>query len=198
MNLSNMNVKLDWKLVTIVALICFGLGALTGFILTKNFYKEKLNEVNTELTNFKAQYSTVIKEREEAIIAKALADQKAKTPVKEYVKGDTVTEIQYLPKESSSDADLSLTSKPMNLSFEYNGVKQPVNAVTSEGKQFVDGKWVITQQTQATLNVDDIVNRQIANKINEEEHDKAVLKRQKTQQTFWGTVIGVGIGSFLK
>lgn len=175
-------------------LIALIIGIIVGWAITYNFYDAKLKDVTEQLNEYKAKYSTVQKEKEDAIIAKALADHKAKTLVKEYIKGDTVTKVEYVEKESSTDADLSITNPAPKVIMEYNGEKQELAAVTKEGKKLVDGKWVITQESSTVINVDDVVNRQIALTIEEKEHQKKVLERQKIQNGIWGLAIGYGVG----
>ena len=184
---------LDWKLVSLVVLISFLFGAGVSGYIVLNFYDKKLDTVTAELNDWKAKYGTTAQEKEKALVDKALAEKAAKTPVKEYVKGDTVTEIQYVEKESSKDVGLQMTAKN-TVSASYNGQTMTLPAETKEGMKLVDGKWVIAQESKVTLDIDSIVNRQIANTILEKDHEIEVLKRQKTQQTFWGTVIGAGIG----
>lgn len=178
-------------------LIALIIGIIVGWAITYNFYDAKLKDVTEQLNEYKAKYSTVQKEKEDAIIAKALADHKAKTPVKEYIKGDTITTVEYVEKESAKDADLSITNPPTKVVMEYNGEKQELQTINSEGKVFKDGKWIIKQESQTVLNVDDIVNRQIAITIEEKEHQKKVLQRQKIQNGIWGLAIGYGIGKNL-
>ena len=184
---------LDWKLVTIVALVSFIVGVGLTAYLGHNYYEKKLAAVNTELTDYKSKYGATAQEKEKALIDKAIAEKKANTPLKEYVKGDTVTEIQYVEKTSSRDADLQMTTGSTVVAS-FNGQEMVLPAEDKKGMKLVDGKWVIDQQSKVTLDIDSIVNRQIANTILEKDHEIEVLKRQKTQQTFWGTVIGAGIG----
>ena len=185
---------LDWKLVTIVALVSFIVGVGLTAYLGHNYYEKKLATVNAELTDYKSKYGATAEEKEKALIDKAIAEKKANTPLKEYVKGDTVTEIQYVEKASSKDPDLQMTTGSTVVAS-FNGQEMTLPAEDKKGMKLVDGKWVIDQQSKVTIDVDSIVKREIANTIEKEEHEKAVLKRQKTQQTIWGTVAGVVIGA---
>jgi hypothetical protein len=177
----------------LVALICSGI----TYHYTAKHYQEKYNALNAQFDAFKAEYSSVINEKEQAIIDKAIAEKKANTPVKEYLKGETVTQLQWVEKESKSDASVEINSKTNPIVVSYNGKKEELPTTTTEGKDIKDGKVVVTQQTTATLDIDSIVNRQIANRILEDEHKEKVLKREKTQQTIWGTVAGFVIGKYV-
>ena len=46
----------------------------------------------------------------------------------------------------------------------------------------------MNQETTATLDIDSIVNRQIANTILEKEKKERELERQKSQNLIWGIV----------
>jgi len=191
-----MDKTFDFKTVLIISLASLLIGVGVTYYLASGHYKEIVSDLKTELNEYKAKYSTTVEEKEKAIIAKAIAEERANTPIKEYIKGDTVTTIQYIKKESEDDADLEMTNKP-TVSFEYNGVRQELEVENKDGFKFVDGKWVITQETSTVLNVDDIVNRSIANTIDKKDNEIKTLKRQKIQKAVWGTLIGVGIGKAL-
>ena len=189
------------KTYLIIALVTAVLCSLVTYHFTAKYYSAKYDTLNEDYTNFKAQYSSIVKEKEDAVIAQALAEKKAKTPVKELVKGDTVTEIQYVEKESKKDSGLEMTSTVDPVSVTYNGKTEELATKTTDGKEIVDGKFVVTQKSSTTIDIDAIVKREIANRILEDEnqrllleHDKDVLKRQKLQNTIWGTVAGVAIG----
>lgn len=185
---------LKYILATLVVALVFS--GITYYYTAKH-YQEKYDALNKEYTDFKAVYSDVVKEKEDALIAVSLAEKKAKTPLIETVKGETQTIIQYVEKESSSDASIEISSKQNPISISYNGQKQELSTTTTEGKEIKDGKVVVTQQSSATIDIDSIVKREIANTILDKDHEIAVLKRQKTQQTGWGFLIGVGAGAVL-
>lgn len=185
---------LSTKTILIAVVVFFGLGSLTGFYFTQKYYAPKLEAANAEVTALNAKYSTVEQEKEDAIIAQAIAEKKANTPVKEVVQGTNTTSIQYVAKTSASDPDLAVTNEPATVSFSYNGQITKAKTTTTESGKTVDGKWVVTQQNSTTLNVDDIVNRQIANTILERDAKERVLERQKKQNLFWGIVGGATVG----
>ena len=56
----------------------------------------------------------------------------------------------------------------------------------------------MNQETTATLDIDSIVNRQIANTILEKEKKERELERQKSQNLIWGVVGGYVVGKTLK
>jgi hypothetical protein len=181
----------------IVAISVILLCCIATFAFTAKHYQAKYDALNAEYTAFKAKYSTIEKEKEQAVIAQALAEKAAKTPLKEYIQGDTVTKFVYAEKESKDDATVEMNSTVNPIVVSYNGKKEELPTTTTEGKTIQDGKVVITQQTTSTLDIDSIVKREIANRILEDEHKQAVLKRQKTQQTGWGFVLGVVAGKLI-
>ena len=68
---------LDWKLVTIVALVSFIVGVGLTAYLGHNYYEKKLATVNAELTDYKSKYSATAEAKEKALIDKAIAEKKA-------------------------------------------------------------------------------------------------------------------------
>lgn len=178
----------------VLSLICSGF----TFWMTQKHYIEKYNALQSEYNSFKAKYSVIVEEKEAAIIAKAKAEKAAKTPVVEYVKGETVTEIKYVEKDSKDDATFEFNSKANPIYVSYNGQKEAIKTTTKDGKQIVDGKLVMNQETTATLYIDSIVNRQIANTILEKEKKERELERQKSQNLIWGIVGGYVVGKTLK
>lgn len=185
------------KSIIIGLLVALILGIVIGGYFTHKYYAPKLVAETALVTDLNAKYSTAIDEKEAAIVAKAVADEKANTPVIVTAKGETVTQVEYVEKASSTDSDASLTTTAA-YKFEYNGTQYDVPTKTVATNNVKDGKLVLTQTTTNVMNVDDIVNRQIANTVLKSNHDIAVLKRQKKQDTVWGVIIGVGIGRVLK
>lgn len=177
----------------VLAMVC---SALT-FHFTAKHYQAKYDALNEQFISYKTTHPDADEnQREKAIIDKAILDKKNNVPVTETVGSETKTIIQYVEKTSKSDADIEVTNKAKPITVSYNG-KTSELATTNTEKQTTDadGKVVITQQTAATIDIDSIVKREIANKILEDDHDKAVLERQKKQNAFWGTVAGFAIGS---
>lgn len=179
--------------VLVVGLIFSGL----TYHFTAKHYEAKYETLNTEFTIYKASHPDAndTKTAEQTIIDKALNDKKNNVPVTENVGEETNTVIKYVPKETASDADVEITNTPKPVVVSYNGKTEELKTNTTESQsKTADGKVVVTQQSQATIDIDSIVNREIANKVLEDEHKEMVLKRQKTQQTFWGVVGGIAVG----
>jgi len=176
--------------IIIIALVC----SIATYQYTAKYYQGKLDALNLEYNTFKATYATVIDDKEKAVIAVAKAEKAAGVPLKEYIKGDTIVKTEYVEKATKNDASIEVTNKVNPIVVSYNGKKQELPTTNLDGTAIVDGKTVITQETTSTLDIDSIVKREIANTVLGMEHEQAVLKRQKTQQTVWGTLIGVGVG----
>jgi hypothetical protein len=188
--------NIDWKTILISFLIGLVIGMVGVAYFGHNYYEAKITALNNKLTDYEARYSDSINQKEAAIIAKAKAEEKANTPVKEYIEGKTQTVVQWLEKESPKDADVKQTFTNQ-MKYEYNGVQYDIPMTAKDGSAIKDGQLSINQTNSAVLNVDDVVNRQIANTINKKDKEIQVLEREKKQQTFWGTVIGFGVGSLL-
>lgn len=180
-------------LILVVGLISSGL----TYHYTKQHWSNKYDALQAQYDTYAANHPDSADDgptAEDKIIAKALDQKKENVPVKETIGTTEKTVIYYTQKESKDDSDVQVTNKPQSISVSYNGKKQEIPTTNTEGQSIENGKLVVDQKQSATIDIDSIVNREIANKILEDEHKQAVLKRQKTQQTIWGTVIGVGIG----
>ena len=162
---------------------------------TAKYYQDKLDAVQTELTDYKAKYSASVDEREQAIINKAQSDNAKNTPVVAPITQASTATVSYEEKSSADDADVQVsnTTKPVVVS--YNGITEALPTTTTQNKEIKDGKVVITQENTAKLDVTDIVNREIANTIDKKDTEIGHLKREKIQNTFWGVVGGFAIGS---
>ena len=159
----------------------------------------KINEANAQLTAINNKYNEVFKEKELAKVQLAL--EKQKEPEKLYVKGEDKTEYVYIEKEKASDPDVNITSTPQEIKVSYNGETYNLPMQKTSESAVVDGTLKMTQSSSATLDVTDIVNREIANTILQKdaqiaklEHEKKVEKRQGRQNTFWATTIGTTAG----
>jgi hypothetical protein len=207
--LSLLKDKLKSISVPLIACIIFALVcSLLTYHYTAKHYQAKYNTLNekyvalnNEYTQFKSAISDTEKEREDKIIAKAETDKQNKVPVVAPLFQDTTTTISYDSKQSKNDADVEITNTVNPVKVSYNGKTEELNTTTTEKQTTEGGKVVVKQDTTTTIDIDSIVNRQIADriddynqKIKDLNHDKAVLKRQKTQQTIWGAIIGIGIG----
>ena len=172
----------------ILALVC----SVLTFHYTSTYYQNKLS-------TYQATHPDTGETKEEkALIDQAIKDKQNKVPLTETVGQGTTTEISYQAKTSKDDADVEVTNTIKPVVVSYNGKKEELKTITSENQTTgADGKVVITQQSSAVLDIDSIVKREIANTILEDEHQKAVLERQKKQNAFWGAVGGYVVGSML-
>ena len=179
----------------VLALIC----SVLTFHYTSSYYQDKCTQIENKLSAYQATHPDDGEaKKEQDLIAKAIADKQNKVPLTETVGQENTTEISYQAKTSKDYADVEVTNTIKPVVVSYNGKKQELKTVTSENQTVgADGKVVITQQSAAVLDIDSIVNREIANKVLEDDHDKAVLERQKKQNAFWGAVGGYVVGSML-
>ena len=179
--------------------ICIFVGLIIGGFIVYDHMEPKINEANAQLTAINNKYNEVFKEKELAKVQLAL--EKQKEPEKLYVKGEDKTEYVYIEKEKASDPDVNITSTPQEIKVSYNGETYNLPMQKTSKSSVVGGTLKMTQSSSATLDVTNIVNREIANTILQKdaqiaklEHEKKVTKRQGRQNTFWATTIGATAG----
>ena len=197
MNFSDLLKACAYKLLPYV--ICIFVGLIVGGFVVYDHMSPKINEANAQLTAINNKYNEVFKEKELAKVQLALAKQKE--PEKLYVKGEDKTEYVYIEKEKASDPDVNITSTPQEIKVSYNGETYNLPMQKTSESAVVGGTLKMTQSSSATLDVTDIVNREIANTILQKdaqiaklEHEKKVAKRQGRQNTFWAITIGTTAG----
>lgn len=197
MNFSDLLKACAYKLLPYV--ICIFIGLIVGGFVVYDHMSPKINEANAQLTAINNKYNEVFKEKELAKVQLALAKQKE--PEKLYVKGEDKTEYVYIEKEKASDPDVEITSKPQEIKVSYNGETYNIPMQKTSESKVTGGTLKMTQSSSATLDVTDIVNREIANTILQKdaqiaklEHEKKVEKRQGRQNTFWAATIGTTAG----
>ena len=197
MNFSDLLKACAYKLLPYV--ICIFVGLIIGGFIVYDHMVPKINEANAQLTAINNKYNEVFKEKELAKVQLAL--EKQKEPEKLYVKGEDKTEYVYIEKEKASDPDVDIASTPQEIKVSYNGETYNLPMQKTSESAVVGGTLKMTQSSSATLDVTDIVNREIANTILQKdaqmaklEHEKKVTKRQGRQNTFWATTIGTTAG----
>lgn len=197
MNFSDLLKACAYKLLPYV--ICIFVGLIVGGFIVYDHMVPKINEANAQLTAINNKYNEVFKEKELAKVQLAL--EKQKEPEKLYVKGEDKTEYVYIEKGKASDPDVDITSTPQEIKVSYNGETYNLPMQKTSESSVVGGTLKMTQSSSATLDVTDIVNREIANTILQKdaqiaklEHEKKVAKRQGRQNTFWATTIGATAG----
>lgn len=186
------------KLLSYVIVLVIGLGV--GYYLEYKHINPQLDQANKLVAMYEKEYATAKDEREAALIENAKL--KEKEPEKLQVEAKADTEIAYVEKAQESDPDVNIEDSPQEIKVAYNGEEynlpmKKVETSTNTNK----GTVVIKKESKATLDVTDVVNREIANTImkKDAELEKAnyqnkVLKRQKIQNTAWGIVGGLAVG----
>lgn len=197
MNFSDLLKACAYKLLPYV--ICIFVGLIVGGFVVYDRMSPKINEANAQLTAINNKYNEVFKEKELAKVQLAL--EKQKEPEKLYVKGEDKVEYVYVEKEKASDPDVEITSTPQEIKVSYNGETYNLPMQKTSESKVTGGTLKMTQSSSATLDVTDIVNREIANTILQKdaqiaklEHEKKVEKRQGRQNTFWAATIGTTAG----
>ena len=180
-------------LILVVGLLSAGL----TYYYTNAHWETKYSTLQNEYDVYRVNHPDTGDKlgNEQAVINKALTEKEAKVPVKETIGLEGQTVIGYQPKSTPTDSDVEINSEPTTISVSYNGKQEtiPTKSTTEQGVT-TDGKVVVNQKQAATIDIDSIVNREIANKVLEDEHKQAVLERQKKQRTFWGVVGGLAVG----
>lgn len=186
-----------YKLIPYIA--CIIIGLIVGGFIVYDHMNPKLIEANTQLNALNSKYNDTIKEKEIAKIQLAMEAQKE--PEKLYIKGEDKVEYVYVEKEKASDPDVNIVSTPQEIKVSYNGETYDLPMQRTSESSVNGGTLKMTQSSSATLDVTDIVNREIANTILQKdaeiaklEHEKKVATRQGRQNTFWATTIGTTAG----
>lgn len=102
-----------------------------------------------------------------------------KTKVETKVEYRDRTEIQYVPKESSSDADVEIIKAQPKVTASVNGQKYDFALVQGETQKFDKGKLTVDQSSTIAVDVSAQVEQQVANGIKkafDEQKKKPVYK----------------------
>ena len=184
-------------IVYIVAI--FLLGLAVGYFLEYKNMSAKLDAANNTIKIYEAKLITTDGEKERLLIENA--NLKNKEPEKIYIKGETETKYVYVQKEKESDSDVNITAKPMDIKLSYNGETFDLPMKSVSGSNIKNGTLFIGQQATGTLDVTDIVNREIAKTILEKDleidslnYKIRQLQRKRTQDTVWGVLGGYVLG----
>lgn len=184
---------LPYFMMFLIGLVVGGFGMYEINESRMNDYEVQVAELKAEINDYQIKYQAAISDTEEAKIA--LAKEKLKEPEKVYIKGDTQTEIVYVEKETPQDPDVQINQEPPSLTVSYNGeVKELPMQTTTESANSEDGTLKVNQSSNVTLDVTDIVNREIANTVLQK--DAEIYKQQETikrleRQKVTSTVLGV-------
>lgn len=184
----------------LIYVLIFVAGIGSGMFIEYKIINPQLEKANQLIAQYDQRIKSLDTEKEKVLIENAKL--KLKEPEKVYIAGETKTEYVYTEKQSQSDPDVKINDKGQEIKIAYNGqsfnlpMKQTTNTTGVK-----NGTLSIGQQSSATLDVTDIVNREIANtilqkdaKIEKLEHEKKVLSRQGRQNTVWGTIGGALVG----
>ena len=184
---------LPYFMMFLIGLVVGGLGMYEINESRMDDYEVQVAELKAEINDYQIKYQAAISDTEEAKIA--LAKEKLKEPEKVYIKGDTQTEIVYVEKETPQDPDVQINQEPPSLTVSYNGeVKELPMQTTTESATSENGTLKVNQSSNVTLDVTDIVNREIANTVLQK--DAEIYKQQETikrleRQKVTSTVLGV-------
>lgn len=184
---------LPYFMMFLIGLVVGGFGMYEINESRMNDYEVQVAELKAEINDYQIKYQAAISDTEEAKIA--LAKEKLKEPEKVYIKGDTQTEIVYVEKETPQDPDVQINQEPPSLTVSYNGeVQELPMQTTTESATSEDGTLKVNQSSNVTLDVTDIVNREIANTVLQK--DAEIYKQQETikrleRQKVTSTVLGV-------
>lgn len=184
---------LPYFMMFLIGLVVGGLGMYEINESRMDDYEVQVAELKAEINDYQIKYQAAISDSEEAKIA--LAKEKLKEPEKVYIKGDTQTEIVYVEKETPQDPDVQINQEPPSLTVSYNGEVQELPMQTkAESATSEDGTLKVNQSSNVTLDVTDIVNREIANTVLQK--DAEIYKQQETikrleRQKVTSTVLGV-------
>lgn len=195
---SQINLKITpvMKAIAIALVVGALLGAALSFYYTNRYWTERYNALKTEFDAYQVTHpdqSNSVK-TEEAIIKEALRRKEEKEPVEEKIVYQDRVVVEYVEKESPQDVDVQIQNDPVKIAVSYNGKVEELKGSPNEKQKFENGKLVVDQTNVATIDIDSIVNREIANKVLEYEHMTQVKDRQKKQVGWWSGVGGFAAG----
>lgn len=161
---------MDRRKVVLLFLIGMVVGAIGCYLYLSHQYTEKLQSLNANYLALQDKFN----------------QEKNKSPT---IATDTVTktEIKYLPKEvvvykdatgnevtAKEQTDVDLAVSPPNVSMKYNGKDYQLAGIQGETTKFEDGKLVGCVSTNATIDVTDLVNREVNYRLAENEKNISV------------------------
>ena len=179
----------------LIGIVMLVVGFYVGKITTEYTLNKQYSGINDKLTIAQQMAKDTLLEKEKLLIEIAKKDAALSKPVVAQTETKVVTEYVYKEKENVNDADVKITGNSPVMKLDYYGKVYNLEAQrTNNNSEFKGGTLVTTQNSEFKIDVTDIVNREIATTINKSEHEIAVLKRQKTQQTIWGVLGGAALG----
>lgn len=170
--------NIDWQLwlikiskYALLVLAIFSLGVYGG-------YRYFVPELKTALAEAQLQLAALHQ----------TLDNDQKQPPKIATETKTKTEIIYLPKETIiyKDAvtgemitglettDVQLNVKPPTINMKYNGKSYEMPGISGETEKFEKGKLVGEVSTAATIDVTDLVNKETARRMAEQEKNLSI------------------------
>lgn len=156
---------MDKRKVVLLFLIGMVVGAIGCYLYLSHQYVEKLQGLNANYLALQDKFN----------------QEKNKSPT---ILTDTVTEtkIQYVPKETiiyrdsagnevtaKEQTDVDLAVSPPSISMKYNGNDYKLDGLKGETTKFEDGKLIGKVSTNATIDVTDLVNREVNYRLAENE-----------------------------
>lgn len=148
---------------------------LFGFYAGYRYY---VPELKAALDEAKLQNSALHK----------MLDSEQQKPPRIITETRTKTEIAYVPKETviyrdsiseketsaKEKTDVQLDVRPPSVSMKYNGISYEMSGIAGETTKFEQGKLVGEVSTAATVDVTDLVNREVSYRLAEEEKNITV------------------------
>lgn len=183
-----------------IYIVVLAVGIGLGMFFQYKIMNPQLQNANNLVAQYDQRIKSLQTDKETALVENAKL--KLKEPEKLYVQGETKTEYVYREKQSASDPDVNVTDAGQEIKIAYNGqtfnlpMKQTTNTAGVK-----NGTLNIGQHATATLDVTDVVKREVANVIMQKDseieklkHEKEVTARQGKQNAFWGTFGGAVTG----
>lgn len=169
---------------TLFALTIFSLGVFAG-------YKYFVPELQAKLKRTQEQ----LKFMQHDLLAERNKPSQINTETK------TKTEIAYVPKETIifrdaqtgetitglESTDVQLNVKPPAINMKYNGKNYEMPGISGETAKFEKGKLVGEVATKATIDVTDLVNKEV-NYFREKEQKNFTLGGYLTNEGFVGSI----------
>ena len=127
--------------------------------------------------------------------------------VKVPVETEAKTQIQYVEKETSQDADVQITKEPPQVVVDYNGQQTKFDTLDNETQKFDKGKLQVDQTSKVTLDVTPIVQKEVQTAVdqntkeltkakdNEVAKIKSEEKKKRHKHELGAFITGAGVGA---
>ena len=152
-----------YKKTIIMGILFFLFSISFGGFVTYKIMQTQLDAAYEKIDELKSAVSDAEVAAEVRLVKQALEDLKKNKPVTEKIINNTQTEIRYVEKESTEDADVDIQDQAPVARIKYNDQTYdvPMQTTTSHTTE-KDGTVKVNQAHELTIDVTKVADRQIA------------------------------------